>query len=235
MDAGHNSCGRGHVVARRPTSAAAARMAEAEREREYGANLKAADGWLADLYRREATRMAQEVRRELTPAECAALGVPTETWLVDGRLVTRMRDTMQAPDALTAAAQVERTRLAQDAGCLDLAYDTARSVQPTNSLGRMLAHQLAAAHASAMRLVASADGWLREAEAPAGYTLPTRAQLASVKAARHTCAAARMMTAFQDGVAALEAAERRAADRDRPARPCLGWRTGRGRRQCGAG
>lgn len=189
-------------MARRAVSDAATQVMEAQRERVYAENLAPVDHAMANISRGMANRKMQEVRRELTAGECAALGVPAETWVVGGQLVVKMRDTMQAPSAVAAAAQSERTQLAADAGCLDLALDTARSIQPTNSLERMLAHQLAAAHAAAMRLTASADRWLRKAET-AAFTSPAQAQHASIEAARCTNAAARMMATYQDGMASL--------------------------------
>ena len=49
--------------------------------------------------------------------------------------------------------------LADRATALNLAVDAAETIQPRNSLEKMLAHQLAAAHAHAMELVARSRAW----------------------------------------------------------------------------
>lgn len=190
-------------MAGRPISDAAKRMVAAQNERVYAESLETSDHVMASISRNMAKRQEQDVRRELTAEECAALAVPAETSVVDGRLVVKMRDTMSTPDALAVAAQRERTRLSQEAGCLDLAFDMARSIQPLNSMERALAHQLAGAHASAMRMLASADRWSLEAEHALTQGLLSRAQLASVEAARCSSTAARMMATYQDGMAGL--------------------------------
>lgn len=131
------------------------------------------------------------------------LGVSGREEVRTGTLTLALQVNNCSPTLLTATAHKERLQLAIDAGCADLAMDTALTIKAQNSLERMLAHQLAATHAHAMRLMASADGWLRQADAPPSYGSTARAQLASVEAARLTSAAARMMTAYQDGMVTL--------------------------------
>jgi hypothetical protein len=101
------------------------------------------------------------------------------------------------------------TRIAEDASirradllltpsfnAVALAIDAAQSIGAQNSLEKMLAHQLAVAHESAMRLMDRALSYeaggrsMREGD--------------SVEACRLTNAAARMMSAFQDGLLTLQ-------------------------------
>ena len=56
-----------------------------------------------------------------------------------------------------ATASLERLRLAHEVGCVELAKDAAETIQPRNSLERMLAGQLAAAHSMAMKLLAKSE------------------------------------------------------------------------------
>jgi hypothetical protein len=60
------------------------------------------------------------------------------------------RSTVQKPDYVAAAASRNRLELANQAGVLETALDIADTIEARNSLEQMLAHQLAAAHNSAM-------------------------------------------------------------------------------------
>src|SRR5215472_4163390 len=60
--------------------------------------------------------------------------------------------TVENPNLVTAEASRDRLELAGDAGCMTLAADAAETIRARNSLEKMLAHQLAAAHNLAMRL-----------------------------------------------------------------------------------
>ena len=91
------------------------------------------------------------------------------------------------PSKVTTKASVERLNLIVTNGVFDLALDAAESVGATTGLEKMLAHQLAAAHKTAMELLARCH---EQGD-------PTR-ELASIKAA------ARLMSAFQQGTLALQ-------------------------------
>ena len=99
----------------------------------------------------------------------------------------------KSPNLLAAAASKERMDLADRAKALNLAVDAAETIQPRNSLEKMLAHQLAAAHAHAMKLLAKSHAWARG-----------NSQAHSVEAARLAGAAARMMDSYQRGLLALD-------------------------------
>jgi hypothetical protein len=55
-----------------------------------------------------------------------------------------------APDMVTARASIARINLIAETGDLDLAMDAADTIKAKNSLEKMLAHQIAAAHGLAI-------------------------------------------------------------------------------------
>ena len=69
----------------------------------------------------------------------------------------RLRDTVKDPTLITATALLDRLRLSDGAGCLDIAIDTAETIKPQNSIEKLLAHQMAAAHVHAMRQLAKVE------------------------------------------------------------------------------
>lgn len=98
-----------------------------------------------------------------------------------------IEDAVKGPDRVTLHASIERLELAEQAGVFDLAFDTAESVGATNSIEKMLAHQMAAAHKASLKSLAKADQ-----------------QRDTVEQARLTNAAARLMQAFQQGALTLQ-------------------------------
>jgi hypothetical protein len=104
-------------------------------------------------------------------------------------------DTLNTPDLVTATASLERLRLLSDVGCVELAQDTAETIQPRNSLERMLVGQLAAAHSAAMRFLAKSTTRLG----------PPTASLHSdfIETCRLATTAARFMSVFQEGLQTL--------------------------------
>lgn len=105
------------------------------------------------------------------------------------------------PDMLTAEASLNRLDLAADARALVMAVDSAESIQAANSLEKMLAHQMAAAHALAMRFAGQADEELR---AYAQSREPARA----AEAVRIGAAVSRLMGAYQGGMLTLDRVRR---------------------------
>jgi hypothetical protein len=65
-----------------------------------------------------------------------------------GLMDTARRD----PDMLAAAASVARLDLVADAGALSVGVDAAETIQASNSLEKMLAHQMGVAHTMAMKI-----------------------------------------------------------------------------------
>jgi hypothetical protein len=91
------------------------------------------------------------------------------------------------PDMLTAAASVARLDLVADAGALSVGVDAADTIQASNSLEKMLAHQMGVAHTMAMKFAADAPDELFEQRHPHR----------SIEAARMANVAARLMETYQ--------------------------------------
>lgn len=133
---------------------------------------------------------AQELMEEVVPPQIVAGEIkPSEAELPDECRGFALRDTLASPDAAAIGASIERTELLVDAGAddvLPLAIDAAQSVAATNSLEKMLIHQMALAHKHAFKL---ADEAWRQRD--------------SVETARLINTSARMMTAYQQGMLTL--------------------------------
>ncbi len=96
-------------------------------------------------------------------------------------------ETLEHPNTVTAGASGDRMNAALGAGVLEPAIDAAMAAQARNSIEKMLCHQLAAAHHTAMRLIEHS----------------TNPNLQPADLARFTNASARMMDAYQAGCLAL--------------------------------
>jgi len=99
-------------------------------------------------------------------------------------------DTLQNPNMISVIASEYRLDLAAhiDSRVAELAVDAARSAQATNSLEKMLCHQMAAAHRAAMKMLGQS---VRVSNYP-------------VEVARLSNAAARMMQVFQEGLLTMQ-------------------------------
>jgi hypothetical protein len=109
-------------------------------------------------------------------------------------------DTVQNPNYVTVDASRDRLDLAHEAAALESALDAAESIDAKNSLEKMLAHQLAAGHRSAMKLVAEMN---RQTNYLANVRGSEQDRM-NVQVTRLAGATARMMTAFQQGLATLQ-------------------------------
>ena len=103
------------------------------------------------------------------------------------------------PDWLVHTASRDRMRLATNAGALEMGLDISATINAANSAEKMLAHQLAAAHALGMRLMADAGENLSDYKA-GGHRQPHR----SIEAARMANTAARLMEVYQRGLLTLD-------------------------------
>jgi hypothetical protein len=110
-----------------------------------------------------------------------------------------IRDTLQqGPSQIAEEASIRRTDLLMQPSfdCVALAVDTAESIGAANGLEKILAHQLAVAHEASLRLMDRALSYeaggrsMREGD--------------SIEACRLANSAARLMSCFQDGIAALQ-------------------------------
>jgi len=111
-------------------------------------------------------------------------------------------DTASEPNLVSARASLERLDLAASADCLEIAADAAQTIGAKNSLERMLAHQMAAAHKLAMTFAERSLIHARNSEY-AHLSVGTRTTN-GIEAARMAGAAGRMMSVFNDGLRTLE-------------------------------
>lgn len=138
---------------------------------------------------------------ELAPGE-AVIGAGGELVPIrdDAENMPGLVDTVRHPDLVTAKACGARLDLAAEAGSLDMAIDAVDSIKAKNSLERMLGHEIATAHRVAMVFAARATSHSEHAN---DFNHGNR-QFHSVEASRAANAAARMMSAFQDGLLTLQ-------------------------------
>jgi hypothetical protein len=106
----------------------------------------------------------------------------------------------EKPSMLAAEASEARVRFAGES--VVMAVDAAESIKARNSLEKMLAHQMAAAHRVAMLFAGHAERLLKHT-APDSPFGPIK-QAYSVEAARMANAMARSMSAYQDGMVAFD-------------------------------
>ena len=109
-------------------------------------------------------------------------------------------DTVQNPSYVAVDASRDRLDLAHEAAALESALDAAESINAANSLEKMLAHQLAASHRSAMKLVGEMN---RQADHLANVR-GSEQDRANVQVTRLAGATARVMTTFQQGLLTLQ-------------------------------
>lgn len=98
-----------------------------------------------------------------------------------------LRESLAKSDAVAIGASFDRTELLNHVHLFDLGTDAATSISAENSIEKMLAHQLAAAHDLAMRLC----------------SLAMMADIGPLNIPKLTNAAVRLMEAYQGGVLAL--------------------------------
>ncbi len=105
----------------------------------------------------------------------------------------------ERPDMLAIDASQQRMELADKANVLTLGIDAAATIKAENSLEKMLAHQMAAAHAAAMTLQVDAHELLRMYKRTGCIN-----QHLSIEAGRMMNASARMMESFQHGLLTIQ-------------------------------
>ena len=154
-----------------------------------------------DLLAGADVRHAQRWEERAREPAFAEHGVSGEL-LPDNRLglSRQLRNTTSDPDYVAADASRERLELAYKANALELALDAADTIEAQNSLERMLAHQLAAAHHSAMELTGQLNRCIERMDA---IHEDTR-ERANVQGTRLAGAIARMMGSYQQGLMTLQ-------------------------------
>ncbi len=110
------------------------------------------------------------------------------------------RNTMRNPDYVAAAASRDRMDLLQEVGALEAGLDLADTVSATNSMERMLVHQQAIAHRSALKMAKQLD---RAIERMNSISDGPR-QTANVETARLAGSMSKLMLTFQQGALTLE-------------------------------
>ena len=103
------------------------------------------------------------------------------------RTLAGVRETLLDPDNIAIDASATRLELLADVDAVALGIDAAESIQAQNSLEKMLAHQMAAAHKHSLNLMAK---------------IPHAAD--SLEALRLSNASVRLMLAYQDGMRLLQ-------------------------------
>ncbi len=158
----------------------------------------------------EASGLEALAARLRDPAACGVpallLGHGGETSpLPDSKMPLTMRDvtlTVQArPTMLAAEATMDRLGLARNAGVLTLAVEAAESIGAEGAVQQMLAHEVAAAHKLAKRLMASADTEVGRHERERALGGPSNAL---ADAARSATSAARLMDSVTRAALALD-------------------------------
>jgi hypothetical protein len=148
----------------------------------------------------QASKLETRVREALPEQNCEiGAGGELIPHSEAGQLADDFRSTVQKPDYVTAAASRNRLDQANKAGVLEAALDAVDTTQARNSLEQMLAHQLAAAHNSAMQLTAQLNRQIERMN----VLHDDKRQAANVEAARTVNAMIRLMQTFQQGVTTL--------------------------------
>ena len=114
-----------------------------------------------------------------------------------------VRSTLKDPDQAAVDASVDRTRLllSDSLDVVALGLDAANSINAANSLEKMLAHQLTAAHKASFLML---DKSLAMLERASTRRNPHSQQTATVESARLMNAASRMMVTYQKGLQTLQ-------------------------------
>jgi hypothetical protein len=107
---------------------------------------------------------------------------------VGGEIVAEkgIRDTLAEPNVVNTAASAGRADLLEEAGVAELALDASQTIGASNSLEKMLAHQMVLCYDQSFRLVAQANS-----------------EHSTVEKARLINASARMMKTYQEGFLCL--------------------------------
>lgn len=156
------------------------------------------------LQRHEATREREAGVALLTPGpivQGAGEAVPALGWHeISGRR-DAMIDTLERPTTISVRASERRLELLEQAGALQAGLDAAQTAKASNSIEKMLAHQIAAAHTAALKLLAYIPTQPIPNEV-APRRPPASSQVTEI--ARISTAAARLMGVCIQGALALE-------------------------------
>jgi hypothetical protein len=157
---------------------------------------------LTSVLRTHAATYAERVRTE-APEYMQQVGAGGE--LVPASMVgensraLEYRNTVDRPDCVAIEASRDRLELADKAGALEMGLDLADTIQADNSMEKMLVHQMAAAHNSAMRMTALVN---RRLESMANINQLTMQDIErqNIETCRLAGTAARLMNTFQQAM-----------------------------------
>lgn len=162
----------------------------------FDATLERLDATKLEAAAAEVLQMPELAPRPRQSGEVGIYGYPDPADLYTGM---HLRDTLRNPGMVEAQASLERHKLLLEIGCVELDQDLAATIEPRNSLERMLAGQLASVHYIALRMLARSlshtphavdfqSQWHREQ---------------NVEACRLANTAARLMSSFNEGALTL--------------------------------
>ena len=198
----------GEVKSPRPRQAGSMLMASARIEAD--ASGRPGDP-LAPILRKHAATYAERARTE-APEYMQQVGAGGElvpaSMLGDNSRALEYRNTVDRPDCVAVEASRDRLELADKAGALEMGLDLADTIEADNSMEKMLVHQMAAAHNSAMRMTALVN---RRMESMADINQLYINQLTmqnierlNIETCRLAGTATRMMNTFQQGMLTLQ-------------------------------
>ena len=162
---------------------------------------------LVPILRKHAATSAERVRTE-APEYMQQVGAGGElvpaSMLGENSRALEYRSTVERPDYVAIEASRDRLELADKAGALEMGLDLADTIQADNSMEKMLVHQMAAVHNSAMRMIAVVN---RRVESMANTNQLTNMQdieRQNIETCRLAGTATRMMNTFQQGMLTLQ-------------------------------
>lgn len=135
-----------------------------------------------------ARTLVEEASSLLTPEHPAKITVGGEALPDSGdRTLAGVRESLMDPDTIGLDASASRLELLENCDATALGIDASESINASNSLEKMLAHQMAAAHKHSLNLMAK---------------IPRAED--NLEALRITNASVRLMLAYQCGVRLLQ-------------------------------
>jgi len=105
----------------------------------------------------EARLMEQQAGALMALEEPIELGAGGEIVPMRSMGLVGLESALKEPDRLDMEVSIQRTELADQAGCFESAIQTAESAKAKGAIQQMLSHQLAAAHRHSMRLLGESE------------------------------------------------------------------------------
>ena len=109
----------------------------------FDAALERLDAKKLEAAAEDVLKMPELAPRSPTGGEVGIYEYPDPVDLYTGM---HLRDTLRNPNMVEAQASLERYKLLMEIGCVELDQDLASTIEPRNSIERLLAGQLASVH-----------------------------------------------------------------------------------------